>query len=127
MPRPSENDKLSINDLARLKDVVARGIERFGSAKSFADKLGVRPPIVSLARHGRLVAKTEFTQRILDFEFPELAANVPADQALPPRLKEAPAYDHELMKAVAALAGQSKRRRRELLNMLHAAIKLTSS
>lgn len=121
MPRPSEEDKLSISEVARLRDSVTRGISAYGSAKAFGEAINVRAPVISLARHGRLVARTKSALAILDFELAATHAATP-----PPASSKQHDSDPEVMALIGRLTRGTDTGKRQLVRMLKAAAALQS-
>ncbi|UKJ73255.1 hypothetical protein [Azospirillum brasilense] len=126
MPRPSEEDKLSEIELSRLREMVDRGRQVYGSSRNFALAAGVSPSAVSQAMHGRLVAKARHSLRILNFEFRDDATEAGVEPNMVNR-QTAGVLDEELMVAISAVTGDTHRGRRDLLKMLRAAADLKNT
>lgn len=131
MSRPRPDDKLSESELIQLRLAVERGVTHCGSAAAFAARVGVRAPVISQARHGRLVVRTECARRILEFELDDQSKT---DGGLRPRsLKRNSSSasviidDPELATVIARIMGRTKRGRRDLLQLLKAAASLRSA
>ncbi|MGC2857236.1 hypothetical protein ACM64Y_17335 [Novispirillum sp. DQ9] len=115
MPRLSADDKLSEQDLDMLQVMVERGVQIFGTADKFAAAAKVRPAVVSMARHRRLVGKTQQTVRILNFEFDEA---VRLD--CPQKPDVSTDLDSEIAEAVERLSRRSKGQKKDVLKLLRA-------
>lgn len=126
MPRPGLGDKLSEAELANLSAKVRSGIEAYGTARKFAEALGLRPPLLSMALHGRLVARTEATRRISNFEI--IAGDSESEDALGTQAHSSGAKDKEnddeIVKMIRLMAGGTKSGRAMVLKLLKAAAEI---